>query len=63
MESEYISTLYSISIALTESNLMLLNRISNLEARINQINIVPQFNVYPSTMGHNINYYPATNGR
>ena len=49
MESIYISTLFSISMALTESNSALLNRITVLEEKINNINIRPQ--------GGNVNFY------
>ena len=52
MESEYISTLFSISMALADSNIILFNRINDLEDRINSINIRPQ--VY---QGGNVNYY------
>jgi len=52
MESEYISTLFSISMILSETNVVLVNRINTLEERINNINIRPQ--VY---QGGNVNYY------
>lgn len=52
MESIYISTLFSISMALTESNSALLNRITALEEQINNIVITPQ--VY---QGGNVNFY------
>ena len=40
MESEFISTLYTAYMTLSESNHLLFQRINQLEERINSINIV-----------------------
>jgi hypothetical protein len=49
MESEFFSTIYSISTNIRESNMILMDRINILEERINSIYSIPKF-------GGNITY-------
>jgi len=62
MESDYISTLYNAFIVLTESNTMLFNRITQLEERINSINIQP-FVPYGGNINFSYTQYCSTIGR